>query len=159
MVGVCVVLLALALPGTSTVQRPIDAPELAEYRLTAEALERFARATRLIVTATRDDQRFDEAPLFSKDITVSGDAVEAAAILQRRLEAEPVLAGALFAAEIDAREYAKFALTLFGARLAHGFVQSGALRRVPPGAATDNIAFIEIHKTAIRALLRQMDLE
>lgn len=140
-------------------QRPLDAKEIAEYRLTEPVLRQFVRATRAILAATRHDPRFIEAPLFTRDITVSGDAAEAAATLQKRLDADPVLAGALFAADLDAREYAKFALTLFGAHLAHGFMESGALRRVPPGVATENILFVKTHKNTISPLLREMGLE
>lgn len=141
------------------VPRPIDEKELATYRLTADVLARFAHATRLIAAATRDDARFQDDPLFTEDITKTGDAPEMAAALQRRLDSEPALTTALFAADLDPREYAKFALTLFAARLAHGFVKSGVLRRVPEGVAAANVAFIAAHEKEVAALLRLMRLE
>lgn len=137
----------------------IDSQELAEYRLTRPVFQRFQRATRLMLTATRADPRFAKAPLFTKEIAVSGDAPAMAAVLQQRLEREPALAGALFAADLDAREYTKFALALFAARLAHGFIESGVLRRVPPGPPADNVAFVEAHRTEVLALLKEMGLE
>lgn len=162
MVGVGVLLIAiLAILPVQTPAAPpeIDAQELSAYRLRGAVFERFQRATRLIVAATRNDVRFQQSPLFSREVTLSGEAVEMAIALQRRLEQEPVLAGALFAADLDPREYAKFALTLFAARLAHGFLESGVLRRVPPGTAAENVAFVEAHEDAIAALLRDIGLE
>lgn len=149
------VLLSATQPGS----KPVEASELAEYRLTAPVLTRFAHASRLIATATRNRPALQETPLFSREITVSGDAADAAAALQARLDAEPAFATALFAADLDSREYVKFALALFAARLAHGFVKSGAIRRVPAGAAADNIAFIEQNEVAVRGLLRMLELE
>lgn len=107
----------------------------------------------------RGDSRFENDPLFSRDVSVSGDAVEMAITLHRRLDQDPTLAAALFAADISAHEYATFALALFGARLAHGFLESGAMRRVPPGVAADNVAFVKEHLPAIRAALAQLGLE
>jgi hypothetical protein len=151
------VVLAAAVPQPAAPS--IDSKELAEYRLTRPVFQRFQRATRLILTATRADPRFATAPLFTKEIAVSGDAPAMAAALQQRLEREPALAGALFAADLDAREYTKFALALFAARLAHGFIKSGVLRRVPPGPPSDNVAFIETHRPEILALLKEMGVE
>lgn len=151
------VVLVAALPQPAAPS--IDSKELAEYRLTHAVFQRFQRATRLILTATRADPRFAEAPLFTKEIAVSGDAPAMAAVLQQRLEREPALAGALFAADLDAREYTKFALALFAARLAHGFIEAGVLRRVPPGAPADNVAFVETHRTEVLALLKDMGFD
>lgn len=139
--------------------RPLDAKELAAYQLTRGVFDRFARATRLILARTRGDARYERDPLFTKEITVFGDALESAAALQTRLETDPVLAGALFAADIDAREYSTFAITLFGARLAHGFMKSGALRRVPDGPTAHNVAFVAANEADVIALLREMGLE
>ena len=149
----------MARRGVQTSQRPFDAKELADYRLTTPMLKRFAHATRLIVAATSHDPRFERDPLVTRDISVSGDAAEMATALHQRLDAEPALAGALFAADVSARDYAAFAIALFGARLAHGFVKSGAMRRVPAGVATENVAFVEAHIAEISALLKQLGLE
>ena len=50
-------------------------------------------------------------------------------------------------------------LTLFAARLAHGFVESGVLRAVPPGAAEHNVRFVAQHEIRIAALLKGMGIE
>jgi hypothetical protein len=142
-----------------TSQRPFDAKELAEYRLTTPMFKRFAHATRLIVAAIKQDRRFERDPLVTRDISVSGDAAEMATALHQRLDAEPAFAGPLFAADMNARDYAAFAIVLIGARLAHGFVKSGAIRRVPAGVATDNVAFVDAHLAEISALLTQLGLE
>lgn len=149
----CWVLLAIV-----AAQPPIAATDLATYRLTRPAFDRFAHATRLIQAALK--QRPEAAaPLFDREVAVTGEATEMAAGVQKRLEADPVLSGALFAAGIDAREYTTFALTLFGARLAHGFVRSGALRYVPAGPPRDNVAFIEANERDVAATLVLLELE
>ena len=140
-------------------QFAFNARELAEYRLTAPALKRFGHATALIAAAMRRDSRFVDEPLITREIAVSGDAPEMAAALQKRLDTEPALSAALFAADMSAREYATFALSLFAARMAQGFLKSGAMRRVPDGAAADNVAFVTAHETEVAALLRQLHLE
>ena len=66
---------------------------------------------------------------------------------------------ALFAADISSREYATFAIALFAARLAHGFVESGAMRRVPQGVAADNVAFVAAHAGEIAIVARQLKLQ
>lgn len=140
-------------------QPTFDASRLASYRLTLPVFHRFAHATRLLAAQMRTDSRFERDPLIARDISVSGDAAEMAATLSRRLDNDPSLAAALFAAEISAHEYATFALALFGARLAHGFLESGVMRLVPPGVAADNVAFVATHLPAIRAALTQLGLE
>jgi hypothetical protein len=107
----------------------------------------------------RAETRFDRDPLFNRDVTVSGDAVQMATAVHTRLSNDATLAAALFAADISAHEYVTFALALFGARLAHGFLESGAMRRVPSGVAADNVEFVREHLPAIRLTLSQLGLE
>ena len=158
--GVALLLvLLLCVAPTDARQPPLDARVLAEYRLTAPVFKRFAHATKLIAAALARDPRLVREPLFTKDVTVSGDAPAMAARLQQRLDTEPAFAAALFAADIDAREYTIFALSLFAARLAHGFLTSGALRRVSPGVASDNVAFVRANDSEVTELLKQLQLE
>lgn len=145
-------------PGAPGAQ-PFDARSLADYRLTEPVLKRFAHATRVLTNVMQADARFEREPLITREISVSGDAPEMAAALQQRLDQEPALAAALFAADISAHEYATFAIALFAARLAQGFVKSGAMRRVPAGVAADNVAFVAAHERDIAALLKQLNLE
>jgi hypothetical protein len=137
---------------------PFEVRELAGYRLTARVFERFETASRLIADATRREPRFASDPLFTREIVLAGEAPEMAALLETRLRSDPALAGALRSAKLAAREYTTFAIALFGARLAHGFVQSGALRRVPPGVTADNVAFVEVHEAEIGTVLRDLGL-
>lgn len=88
-----------------------------------------------------------------------GDAPEMAALLAARLTGEPSFAAALRASHIGPREYTKFAIALFAARLAHGFVRSGAMRVIPAGVATDNVAFVETHEEEVAVVLRMMGVE
>jgi hypothetical protein len=146
-----------AIAGTVTVagkaQAPIDISELADYQLTAEVFERFVVASRRVAAIARDDASFTYAPLFTKDVALSGDAVAAASALVARLENHPVLAAALEASNITPREYSKFALALVGAHLAHGFVKAGVLRSVPPGAPSVNVEFVKTHESDVMATL------
>jgi hypothetical protein len=150
---------AIALALTVTLQQAFDAKELAAYRLTPEVFLRFQEASRGIARATRDDPRFATEPLFTREVAVSGEAQVAAATLQARLLREPALTASLQEAGITAREYTTFALTLFAARLAHGFLDVGVLRRVPAGVASDNVAFVTAHLTDILALFRELGIE
>ena len=140
-------------------QQPFDARQIASYRLEESIYKRFAHATRLLGRTLRTDARFEREPLITREISVDGDAAEMASALQRRLDAEPALAAGLFAADISSREYALFAIALFAAHLAHGFVNSGAMRRVPPGVAADNVAFVAAHEREIRLLLQELKVE
>lgn len=146
-------------PWATRAQLRFSEKELADYRLTAAVLKRFAHATNLMTSAMQRDPRFADAPLITREISVSGDAPEMATALQLRLDTEPALAAALFAADIGSHEYATFALSLFAARLAQGFLKSGAMRRVPAGVAADNVAFVNGHEREVAALLKQLNLE
>jgi hypothetical protein len=153
--GLCLAVL----PAFRAAQQPFDQHELAAYRLSEPVYYRFAHATRLIVEASRKDPRLAQAPLFTKQVMVSGDVMEGAATLQTRLEQEPAFRTALFAAEIDAREYTMFALALFAARLAHGFVKAGLIHVMPDTVAGENVAFVDAHQLEIGALFRELGVE
>ena len=140
-------------------QAAFDAKELANYRLTLPVFTRFAHASRLIGAAIRQEPRFAADPLFTADLSVTGDAVEAATTLRTRLDNDATLSSALFAADISAHEYATFAVALIGARLAHGFLESGAMRRVPAGVAEDNVAFVRAHLGDVTAVLEQLGVD
>lgn len=155
----CLACLHRAHVRTAELAQEFDAAQLASYRLTEAAFKRFAHATRLIGGVIRNDPRYKENPLITRDISVAGDAPQMARLLQHRLEGDPALNAALFAADLGAREYAAFAIALFAARLAHGFVKSGAMRRVPAGVAADNVAFIASHEKEINQLIQQLNLE
>lgn len=139
-------------------QAPIDVYELADYRLTTEVFERFVQASGRIADVTRDDSAFTYAPLFTKDVALSGDAVAAVAGLVARLENHPALAAALGTAMITPREYAKFAITLIAAHLAQGFLTSGVLPRVPAGAPTINVEFVKTHEADVTAVLTSLGI-
>ena len=109
-------------------------------------------------TSLERDPSFTFAPLFTKDLALSGDAVAEAAQLVARLESHEGLAGALKEATLTPREYAKFAITLVAARLAHGFLQSGVLPRVPSGAPTINVEFVKTHESAVIAALASLGI-
>lgn len=140
-------------------QAPLDAGDLAAYRLTTAVFARFESASRAIAAVTRDDPAFALDPLFTREVLVSGDAVSAARTLETRLQAHAALAAALRAEKLSARDYATFALALVAARLAHGFVKTGVLRRVPDGTAAANVAFVAAHESAISSLLADLGID
>jgi hypothetical protein len=139
-------------------QSPIDVYELADYRLTTEVFERFVQANGRIVDITLQDSSFTYAPLFTKDVALSGDAVAEAAGLMARLANHAGLAAALEAAKITPREYSKFAITLIAARLAHRFMTAGVLARVPSGAPTINVEFVKTHESDVTAALASLGI-
>jgi hypothetical protein len=138
---------------------PLTPKELAAFRLTLAAFEPFERASQLIGEATEADPRLAADPLFPREVSVLEDVAVVAPALEARLAAEPAVAAALRAAKISPRAYTTFALALFAARLAHGFVKSGAMRFVPPGVASDNVAFVTAHEARVAAVLRRLGVE
>jgi hypothetical protein len=139
-------------------QAPIDISELADYQLTAEVFERFVLATRRVEAFARDDAALIYAPLFTRDVALSGDVVAAASSLVARLENHPGLAAALEASNITPREYAKFAITLVAAHFAHGFVKAGVMRGVPPGAPSVNVEFVKTHESDVNATVASLGI-
>lgn len=133
--------------------------ELAQYRLRLSVFKQFEHASQLIAAAARSDPQLAERPLFTREVLLDGDAPVVAAELAARLTGEPRFGEALGAAKISAEEYTRFALALFAARLAHGFVSSGALRRVPAGAPAENVAFVGAHQAEIGAVLKVLGVE
>jgi hypothetical protein len=158
-VSVVVLLFGLLTDASGAAQSSFDVKELAAYRLTGPVFERFEKASRRIADVTRSDAALARSPLFTKEITLSGDAPVMAAELEARLKNHPALAGALHSARIAPRDYARFAVALFAARLAHGFVKAGVLRSVPTGVAADNVAFVAEHHTAIEDVLTRLGVE
>jgi hypothetical protein len=145
-----------ALLAPAAAQDPPGSRELAAYRLTAPVFRQFQQASRRIGEVTATEDRFRFAPLLTREIVQSEDAASAAAQLIARLDNEPAFVEALRAADLSSREYTMFALTLVGARLAHGFIQSGALRAVPSGPPTDNVAFVGAHLQDVLDVLRAL---
>ena len=154
-----VFVLSLIVLAPGQAQAPLTVKDLAAYRLTLPVFERFVSASRRIAEATKADPRLAADPPFTREVAVLGDAAEVAPALEARLAGDRVLAAQLAAAKMSAREYTVFALALIGARLAHGFVKSGAMRFVPPGIASDNVQFIETHERDVSAVLQMLGVE
>jgi hypothetical protein len=154
---VAAVIVTLA-AGAAGAQSPIDVYELADYRLTIDVFERFVHANARIVEITQRDDSFTDAPLFTKDLALSGDAVAEAAGLAARLASHAGLSAALEMAKITPREYSKFAITLIVAHLAHGFQKAGVLPRVPPGAPTSNVEFVRVHESDVNGALASLGI-
>jgi hypothetical protein len=153
------VVLGLLIAPPVPLQDSFNIKELAEYRLSVPVFRQFIHASGQIVTATREDSRLAADPLFTRDISVLDDVVASAARVEARLKFEPRYASALRIASLSAHEYAKFALTLFAARMAHGFLQSGAIRGVTKGVATDNVAFVAEHERDVTEVLQLLGVE
>jgi hypothetical protein len=137
-------------------QTSIDVNDLADYRLTMPVFEQFVKASGRVADITRHDEAFRYAPLFTKDVALSGDAPAMAQGLAARLENHTGLAAALADAKITPREYAKFALSLVGAHLAYEFVKTGVIQKVPPGAPTINVDFVKAHEADVTAVLADL---
>ena len=155
-------ILLLALLGVFTAspatQAPIGVYDLADYRLTTPVFEQFVRASNLIADVTLRDATFDNAPLFTKEIALSDDAPASASALAARLGNHAGLAAALESAKLTPREYAKFAIALGAAHLAHEFVNAGVLKRLPSGAPTENVKFVSEHRTEVVSVLETLGI-
>jgi hypothetical protein len=143
-------------PGAGRAQAPINVYDLADYRLTPDVFRQFVEASRAIGVITRRDSAFTYAPLFTKEVVLSGDAPAVAAGLVARLENHAGLSAALQSAKLTPREYSKFAIALLAAHMAHRFMQAGVLQRVPAGAPTHNVEFVGTHQTEITAVLADL---
>jgi hypothetical protein len=152
------VLLGWATPSSGARQAPIGTYDLVDYRLTQPVFDQFSHASRLIGELTSTDTTFTFAPLFTREVALSGDAIEMAAGLMARLENHPGLSEALRTARITPREFTKFALTIVAAHLAHGFLKSGALKRVPSGAPAENVAFVDAHDAEVTRVLATLGI-
>lgn len=137
-------------------QPSIDVYDLADYRLTTPVFEQFVKASGRIADITRHDETFRYAPLFTKDVALSGDAPAMAQGLAARLENHPGMSAALADAQITPREYAKFAIALVGAHLAYEFVKTGVIQKVPEGAPTINVDFVKTHDAEVTAVLADL---
>jgi hypothetical protein len=152
-------LTALLVSGQQADRGTLDHRELAAHRLTTAGFEQFRDASARIAIVIADDASFRAQPLFSEEITQSGDVTDASATLEARLRSHTGLSQALTAAKMSARDYTKCALTLVAARLALGFLDSGVLKTVPPGVAADNVAFVRAHRTAVDEMLKELAIE
>jgi len=148
-----IALIAWTATGLAAQQASIDVYDLADYRLTQQVFDQFVQASSRVAEITRHDEAFRYAPLFTKDVALSGDAPAMAQGLAARLENYPGLAAALADAKITPREYAKFALALVGAHLAHEFVKAGVIQNVPAGAPRLNVDFVSAHEAQVTAVL------
>jgi hypothetical protein len=140
-------------------QPAFQARELAEYRLTAVSFSRVIEAGRLIAPLVNREPRFTDAPLFTREVLLLGDAVEMATALEARLRGDQALATALDTAKITPHEFTTFTFALFGAHMARGFLQSGALRFVPPGVTADNVAFVNANADAVSGFFDGLRIE
>jgi hypothetical protein len=137
----------------------LDRRELAAYRLTTADFEHFRTASAQIAIVIAHDESFRAEPLFSEEISQSGEVTEVSATLEGRLRNHAGLSDALAAAKMSARDYTKCALTLVAARLALGVLESGVLQTVAAGAASDNVAFVRAHRTAVDETLKALAIE
>jgi hypothetical protein len=152
------VLIALTGSGATAFARQsaIDLYDLADYRLTQQVFDQFVQASTGVADITQHDEAFRYAPLFTRDVALSGDAPAMAQGLAARLENHQGLAATLASAKITPREYAKFAIALVGAHLAHEFVKAGVLQKVPAGAPTINVDFVNAHESEVTAVLGKL---
>jgi hypothetical protein len=80
---------ALLLSGQQADRGTIDRRELAAYRLTTADFEQFRDASARIAIVIADDASFRGQPLFSEEITQSGDVTEASATLEAACAVTP----------------------------------------------------------------------
>lgn len=145
--------------GSAGLQDAVTEKSLAEYRLDAPNFNQFQLASRLLANVTKRDPKLSMSTLFTRDVLLLEDVAVAAWDLEWGLISEPRFAAALRTAGMSPRDYTKFALALFAARLAHGFMKSGALRKIPAGAPTDNVKFVETHEKEVAATLQLLGVE
>jgi hypothetical protein len=168
-----------------------DAKELATYKITLPTMNKVVQATRNLMEGMKNDPRYlkqqslkaeikkleekeerseaDSAKLeeLQDDLTeleqsvFSAEDTKTLSQMAARIQKEPVMAKALAAAGLDAREYAKFTLAYFQAAMIAGMMKSGMVKEVPKELAAtvnmDNVKFLQEHETEMAAFTKALE--
>jgi hypothetical protein len=168
-----------------------DAKELAAYKITVPTLNKVVQATRNLVEGIKSDPRFikqqnlkaeikkledkeepseaDTAKLEKlqeeldqlEDGVFSANDAKTLSQMAAKIQQEPVMAKALSAAGLDAREYAKFTLAYFQAAMIAGMMKSGMVKEVPKELSAsvnmENVKFVQEHEAELAAFAKAME--
>jgi hypothetical protein len=168
-----------------------DAKELAAYKITVPTLNKVVQATRNLVEGIKSDPRYlkqqslkaeikklqdKEAPTEAdstkleklqedldqlEDGVFSAEDAKTLTQMAARIQKEPVMAKALAAAGLDAREYAKFTLAYFQAAMIAGMMKAGMVKEVPKELAAsvnmDNVKFVQEHEAELAVFAKAME--
>jgi hypothetical protein len=124
-------------------------PEVANYRLTTPALQKFVRATNALKEL--EDQEFD----LDDRLDVDDPSELTLDRLVAAFDSEPQLRRAVEGAGMSTREYVTFMLAMVQTVMGSVMVQMGgeqALRDMPAGVMKDNIQFFLDNEEAFDAL-------
>jgi hypothetical protein len=92
---------------------------------------------------------------------LSGDNTSSLSQMAAAMKKEPLIANALSAAGVDAREYATFMLAYFQAGMVHGMTKSGLVKEIPKQLAAtvnmDNVKFVAEHEKELEALTKEFE--
>ena len=133
---------SLVLPPLAHAQELGDAEtrEVAAYRLTADALEKYAAATRALAPVLAENQHgCDEGG----DESLSG--------LAARLDAVPGASAALSEAGMSSREYFVFSFAMVQAGMGAWSLSEGG-GELPAGFSKENVAFYQAHEAEFQEL-------
>ena len=183
---ISVSILAAAVASPVLAQNDADMREIAAYKLTLPAIQKFQKAMGYI----RDEAMKD--PHYKKQLTLKAD-IKALEKKEERTEAEdtklesmreelqqleekddrgakaetladmaaladkmPIVANALRKAGLSSREYAVFSFALFSAVAYEGMQRQGMIKTLPKEANAANVAFVRDHQAEIKALTDEL---
>jgi hypothetical protein len=124
-------------------------PELANYRLTAPALEKFVAATNALKALEDEDIDLDEHLEIDDPAELSIDQIASA------FDSEPRIRQAITGAGMSTREYVTFMMSMLQTIMGSVMVQMGgeeALEDMPAGVLKDNIRFFLDNQEAFESL-------
>lgn len=132
-------------------ERDPDQLEMTAFSLDGERLNRFAAATKAMVSAGQAGAMAEEVDRLEEDQkTISGTV--------RAIERHPALVAAIKNAGMTTREYVVMGMTLMMTAIAVGLKRQGslAMKELPPSISKENAAFVEQNFDKIETLMKSM---
>ncbi len=151
--GILLVVTACAVFGQAPASSPAlsreDARTLSVYRLSMDKVVKAAAASGSL------NRLFAKDPGLKNSYDKDSKSPATFDTQIRRLEKSPApIVNAIRQAGVSPRDYFLTITSLLVSVRAAGMKERGQLQSLPPGASTENVAFVETHKAEIRALMR-----
>ena len=149
--GLAICVLALASQFLIVDEAPArdDADILAEYRLTDAGLEKFAKASRNLAAAAKDDPSLEEGLEGSDE----GSIEEIAAMY----DAEPAVRSAIESADMTSTEYVTFMYSMIQAGMGAWLVTQQGEDKLPAGTPRENVDYFRANEDKFEAMTKEME--
>lgn len=128
-----------------------DQLEMTAFSLDMERLNRFAAASKAMISAGQERAMAEDGDRLESDQkSISGTV--------RAIERHPALVTAITNAGMTTREYVVTGMTLMTTAIAVGMKRQGslAMKEIPPSVSKENAAFVEQNYAKIETLMKSM---